>query len=54
MCMYESVRMQSCVSRYLHRSEEGINSPGAGITGGSELPDVGTRNQTLVLWKSSK
>jgi hypothetical protein len=27
--------------------------PGARATGGCELPDMGTRNQTHILWKNS-
>ena len=35
----------------LQTSEEGIMFPGAGVTGSSEPPNVGTGNQ--VLWKNS-
>ena len=31
------------------RPEEGIRSPGAGVTGSSELPYEGAGNQTQVL-----
>lgn len=35
----------------LQSSEEGVTSPGAGVTGSCEPPNVGTGNQ--VLWKNS-
>lgn len=36
------------------RLEESTETPEAGITRGSEPPDTGAGNQTLVLEKSSK
>ena len=40
--------------RCLRRSEEGIGSPGAEVTGSCEPSDVGAGNQTLVFHKSSE
>lgn len=31
-------------ARYPEKQEEGISSPGTGVTGSYELPDVGARN----------
>jgi hypothetical protein len=40
-CVY----MHVCMSvQYLKRPEEGIRSPGAGVTGSCELPDVSAEN----------
>lgn len=36
-----------CNCRCLRRSEESLGSPGARVTDGYELPDIGTGNQTL-------
>lgn len=36
------------------RPEEGVGSPGAGVTVGHELPNVGAGNWTQVLWKWNK
>lgn len=43
MCLYVSEE----------EAREGTGSPGAGITGGCEPPNVGARNWTRVLDKSS-
>lgn len=54
MCAY------TCVSAHMHecgcpwRPEEVIRSPGAGITGGSKLPNMDSGTQTKVPWKSCK
>lgn len=42
-----------CVVRCLHRSEESIRSPGAGVTHGCEPPHVGTGNGTCDPCKSN-
>lgn len=39
--------------QYPQRPEDGIRSPGAGVTGSCKLPGVGARNRILVLCKSS-
>lgn len=39
-----------CVFGELRLGQRGIRSPGAGVRGGYELPDMGPMNQTLVLW----
>lgn len=36
------------------KARVGIGSRGDKMAGGSELPQVGAGNQTLVLWKDSK
>lgn len=36
------------------KPKEGIAFPGARVTGGCELLNVGVGDQALVLWKSSK
>lgn len=39
----------------LERAEEGIESPGAGVTGDCEMiPNVEVGSQTHVFWKISK
>lgn len=38
--------------RYLQRPEEGLRSPGAGVTDGYELTGVGARNRTRILWRA--
>lgn len=38
----------------LGRPEEDIGSPGTGVTGGCEPPDLGTGNPTKVLWEKKK
>lgn len=38
----------------LKRLEEGIVSPGTGVTGSCEPPDVNAENLTPFLWKSRK
>lgn len=38
----------------LKMPEEGVGWLGAEVTGGCELPSLGTGNKTWVLWKSSK
>jgi hypothetical protein len=48
-----------CVCAYAHECEcqwrpEELEPSGVGVAGGCELPSVGTRNQTLVLCRSSK
>jgi hypothetical protein len=35
-------------------AEGDVGCPGTGVIGGHETPNIGTRNQTLVLCKSSK
>lgn len=39
---------------YLGRPEEGIEVPGAGVTGGCMLPDIGAGNRCQVPWKNIK
>lgn len=51
MCMYLCV-YATCVG-YRQSPEEAVGSHGVGLTGGCELPDVGFRNQTGVLYKNS-
>lgn len=36
-------------ARFLQRPEQGIKSPGAGLTGHCNLSDVGAENKTRVL-----
>ena len=43
-CMWERPR----------RLEEDVRSPGTGVTGGCELPDVGVRSQAWVVCNNSK
>lgn len=44
----------SHVCGYLQRPEKGVGSPGTGVSGSLQLPDVGAGNRTSVLWESSK
>lgn len=50
VCMCICICLWVCAEKLQvpQKPEEGIESPGAGIKGGSELPDVGSRNQTQV------
>lgn len=41
-------------SQFPMRPQEGTRSPRVGVTGRCEVPDVDTRNQTLVLQNSTK
>lgn len=46
---------RGCVPRAQMPAEtKDIRFPEAGATDACELPSLGTRNQTWVLWKSSK
>lgn len=42
VCVSVGLYMQEC--RYLFRPEEGIRFPGARVTGGYELPNMGLGN----------
>lgn len=49
-----------CLCGYVHMctgaqvwSEEEVRSPGTGLAGGCEVPDVGARNQTPVLKRAT-
>ena len=41
MCVYVCIHI---CPKYTMSSEEGVESPEAGVTGGCELPDVGPGN----------
>lgn len=49
--LYASVHAHK--RRHLWRPDESIRFSGTGVTLSSELPEVGSGNQTWVLWKSS-
>lgn len=40
--------------RYPDMPEEGVRSPGAGVIGGYEAHNVDAKDQSWVLYKSSK
>lgn len=44
MCLYVSVWMCACVRRCPKKPEERIGSPGSGVLGNCEAPDMGARN----------
>lgn len=46
--------MSLCIRRCLCVPEEGVESLGAGVTGGHGPPDVWVRNQTLVLCRKEQ
>lgn len=52
MCLYKYIP-HGWVSAY-GGHKRGIGSPGAGVSGGCELLNVGTENSIWVLWWSSK
>lgn len=47
MCVRDMVCPQEC--RHLRRPEEGIRTPGVGVTGSCELSNLSAGNQTWVL-----
>lgn len=49
--LYVSVRAHTC--RYLWRPDDSIRFSGTGVTLSFELPEVGSGNQTWVLWNST-
>lgn len=52
MCVCACACMCACTCIYSWRPEEGVRSPGAGLTGVYKSPVVGAENQTQVLRKS--
>lgn len=55
MCMHVSACLDVCHVHAGGWTREGIGCPGAaGVTGGCELPNMGTGNWIWVLWKVSK
>lgn len=56
--MLHVAHVSAWVGRYVHASaailgDQSIGSPGAEVTGVCELPKVGAKNRTQVLWKNS-
>lgn len=55
MCMCAPVCVYAmCLHMCLKKPEEGLRSPGAGVAGCYEPPDMGPEDWTPILWKSSK
>lgn len=56
ICVCVSVCVNVCMPqecRHPRKLEVKIGSPGARVTGGYELPDMGARNGAPVLWKGN-
>lgn len=56
--MFHIAYVSAWVDRYVQVSagvlgDQSVGSPGAAVTGGCELPRVGTKNRAQVLWKNS-
>ena len=51
LCMSQDAYPCVCSAQ---SSQKDVTSPGAGVTEGCELPNVGAENQTQVFCKNSK